>query len=154
MSGLWAIKFAVLNSLLAAAALTFAAVTGYWAQDRDAPVRFVNIAIDPKPVSPGKIMLVHYDIVRKKTCQVKLEQVLFDSQRVRYVLSELSYVADPGFGGSDRFAIPIQLPYVINPGMAHYRAVRIYYCNPLQRWLQWPIIVEVPDVPFEGASNG
>lgn len=43
---------------------------------------------------------------------------------------------------------PLQIPNML-PGAAEYRVTQFYYCNWLQRALNWPIIQVSPFIPFE-----
>lgn len=47
---------------------------------------------------------------------------------------------------------PLTIPNML-PGRAHYRVTQFYYCNWLQRLLNWPIIQTSPLVPFEVAPR-
>lgn len=44
---------------------------------------------------------------------------------------------------------PLEIPDQIAPGIAHYKVTQFYYCNPLQRWLDWPIVQASPSIAFE-----
>ena len=43
----------------------------------------------------------------------------------------------------------LSIPPQIEPGKAQYRVTQFYFCNALQRWLDWPIIEVSPSINFE-----
>lgn len=144
------------NSMFQTAFILFmfvaSGVLGYWAQERDEPIQILREEIENLDVHPGEILRVRYEIIRKKNCSVRLEQVLFDAQRTRFILPENEYTAAPGGVGEDTFVIPVEVPEKMGAGRASYRAVRSYICNPLQRFLNWPVIVVAQDVSFNVTS--
>ena len=125
---------------------TAAGVLSWWAVDRQVPMTVVHAEAINKNVVPGGTVLVRYNVVRHRSCAVRLEQVIFDADRVRYPLEIEEYFADPGPIGEEHFAVPISVPHNINPGVARYRAFRQYQCNPLH--YIWPIEQITWDVPF------
>lgn len=131
--------------------LAFALTTllAVWALDREPPTIQLRETILNPVTAPGEILKVEYEVYRKRVCSVTLEQVLFDAARVRYVLPTESLAVSPGGIGQEIFAIPIPIPATFSQGTGRYRAIRAYLCNPLQHWLNWPVVVISPDVAFE-----
>lgn len=122
---------------------------GWMAQDRAAPTSILVSRVLTPITAPGALLKVEFEVYRHKNCQVDLEQILFDSQKVRYILDVLSYTVAPGDVGHETFVIPVEVPKSFAEGPARYRAVRAYRCNALQHWLNWPIVVITPDVSFQ-----
>ena len=44
---------------------------------------------------------------------------------------------------------PLDIPKQVELGPAEYRVTQFYYCNPLQRWLGWPIVEKSVPIRFE-----
>lgn len=141
----------VLNWMVAILLIGLSAVLGYWVQDREAPVEITASKILTPVVKPGEPVKIVYTLTRKKICHVKVEQVLYDHDRVRYSPTVIDYVADPGakIMGDDPVGLAIEVPKHFAPGTAFHRAVRAYYCNPVHEILQWPIVLVGPDLEFE-----
>lgn len=137
----------ILNAFILAIILFFVATLTFWLQDRTAPVIVVDERVETPAVSHGQQLRVRYVIERKKTCQVYLEQMVFDSQRGRFIMETQDYLSEPL--GRDEFAVVLNVPYQMTTGPARYRAARSYFCNPVQRFLNWPITITQPDIGFE-----
>lgn len=131
--------------------LAFSGLLGYWIQDRDPPVDILEAKILTPVIKPGDAVKVIYFLNRKRLCHVRVEQVIYDSDRVRYSPTTLDYVADPGSRklGEDPIGYAVEVPTHFQEGPGFHRAVRAYYCNPIHELLSWPIILIGPDIPFE-----
>jgi hypothetical protein len=130
-------------------ALTFiglCGVIGFWGQDRSPPITVKQETVQVS-LQEGYIR-VAYDIERHRQCSLTLEQLLYDGQGDRLPIEPVYFPIAPGPTGPDRFGIKITVPKGFAPGQARYRAIRLYYCNPVQRLLNWPIVLNVPDVEF------
>jgi hypothetical protein len=44
---------------------------------------------------------------------------------------------------------PLSIPEAMSAGPASYKVTQFYFCNPLQWWLNWPIIKSSPYINFE-----
>jgi hypothetical protein len=139
----------ILNLIATIAVISISAVLGYWAQDRSLPITVLSEVAEPERVRTEDILRVRYQLRRHRMCSVILEQDVFDGKRTRHRLPTEEFLTAPGPVGLDEFAIPIEITKAMAGGKAHYRSVRSYYCNPLQRILTWPIIVIPPDAEFE-----
>lgn len=138
----------VTRFLLSASILSIAALLGYWTQDRDDPTRILVMHAVNDPVAPGDILKVAYEIQRDRGCHVHVEQLAFDRERLRMQAPDEDYTAAPGPDGSDKFTLQMPISTAAVEGPGTYYAVRAYYCNPLQTWLNWPIIVRTPPLTF------
>lgn len=122
----------------------------YWAVDRAPPVRPVDaIVINPK-VRPGEWLKVKYKMHPEPSpvtprCKVVIEQLMVSHDDIRARVDDVIYTVDPV---EEWVGLAPQVPHYFTAGVGHYWAVRAYYCNPLQRFLDWPIQVVGPQVPF------
>lgn len=123
-----------------------AGMLGVWLGDREPPT--VSAKLEPVVlrVPPGGNLNVRYSVYRTRSCPLRVERLLIDSQNVRYVLPATEFSAAPGPLGEDSYISMVPLPQGISEGTAHYRAITIYKCNPLHSI--WPIVVTAPDVEF------
>jgi len=124
-----------------------------WVTDRYPPVETIRIEIDPRPVQPGEQMKVQYDVIRHRVCETLYFQTLIDGAGVRWDLPELRLEVRPTDLGEERRAVAVTIPDKSAVGNAIYRNLRRYYCNPLQRLFNWPIVTASPNVAFHIASR-
>lgn len=139
----------LLNWLLFILAMSILFLIGSWTVDRRTPVDFNQSLVETPVVAPGGILRVHYQVTRHRNCSVHIEQVLFDENGGRYPMPDTVFVVDPGPLGEDAYSVLIPVPSFFQPGQARFRSARAYYCNPLQRFLDWPVVLP----PFEGKAN-
>lgn len=144
----------VLNWLLFLLSISIAFLTGAWMLDRKPPVEFISAVVATPAINPGGTVRIEYVVDRIRNCHVTIEHVLFDSGRGRYAVGDEDYIVDPGPLGADEYAVVITVPTNFPAGVARYRSARSYYCNPLQRFFDWPIIVppfreQVRDLHFQ-----
>jgi len=143
-----------LNRLLAVAFLIVmwaaTALITYWAMDREPPIRPAEAQVITPEVRPGDWLKVKYKMHPEPTpltprCKVVIEQLMVSSNNVRARVDDISYTVDPV---EEWVGLAVQVPSYFSPGVGRYWAVRAYYCNPLQRFLDWPIQVMGPQVTF------
>jgi len=139
----------ILNWFMTLLLILGTAIVTLWSSQRTPPVDILEESVETPIVTMGEALRVHYIIDRKDVCHVHLEQFLFDSRRGRFSLPDDDYSVAPGNVGRDEFSIVVPIPKGFLPGPATYRAIRSYRCNPIQAWLDWPIIVTAPDVNFD-----
>lgn len=120
---------------------------GLWVAERNPPTIQVEASIDQRPYRPGQRFLLHEVLERHKVCGLKIEKMLYDSEGVRYQLSDENYVAAPGPVGIDKFSEPIRIPRGVASGPARVRVIKVYYCNPLHNL--WPVFAPVFEVPLQ-----
>jgi hypothetical protein len=121
---------------------------GYWAQDRSPPITVISEITETPVVNTGEVLQIRYQINRHRQCSLVLEHDIFDGKRIRHRLDTQEFLTSPGPVGPDEFAIAVDITSSMAGGRATYRSVRSYYCNPLQRWFTWPIVVTPSDIPF------
>lgn len=136
------------NIIITFITLSLAATLGYWTQDRRPPTRIMEVRALTEVVRPGGNVLIYYEVERERGCHVHVEQIIFDSQRRRIAAPDEDYTGAPGPARQDTFALSVSIPTNVSEGTARYRAIRSYYCNPIHRWFDWPIVVVTPDITF------
>lgn len=141
----------MLNAFIILMGMALAGIVGYWSQDREVPAKLVDHRILTPVITDGGVVKVIYVLERSKACRVRVEQVVYDSENVRFPASDLDFAIDPGRQklGRDTIGMAVQIPPWFARGPAIHRAVRAYYCNPLQKLLDWPVILIGPDVEFK-----
>lgn len=120
-------------------------------QDRSFPITVKEETVSVQ--STQSTIRISYEIFRCRQCSLILEQLLYDGQGDRLPIAPVRFPVAPGPPGPDRFGIKIEIPPGFVEGRARYRAIRLYYCNPVQRLLDWPIILNSPDVEFDYRRN-
>lgn len=139
----------LVNLIIAIIAIGLSGLVGYWASDREDPTTLRSVEPITDRVAPGGILKLKHNVVRKRSCRVHLEQILFDGENARFTTQDEDYNASPGRIGDEHFVIQVSVPNTATEGDARYRGIRSYYCNPLHYWFNWPIVVDTPDVKFE-----
>ncbi len=120
---------------------------GMWANDRTPPTAVISAEPTASSVAPGGILEIEYKVIRTRSCATKVERMLFDSRRVRHVLTDLEFEAAPGPLGPDKYTSVLPIPAHFARGEGRYRAVTSYRCNPLHAL--WPIPAMTADVSFD-----
>jgi len=135
-----------------------AAVFGYmvWvALDRTPPLVLFDGKITPGIVNPGEhdVKVLWRARYSGRDCPGLTQRELIDSGR--HLWPELKRVrggifepdADNPLLGTVSTP-PLYIPNML-PGKAEYRVTQFYYCNWLQRLLNWPIVEVSPFITFE-----
>lgn len=140
----------IVNAMVMVLGIIFAGLLGYWVSDRDPPASLVDVEIITPVVHENGVVKVIYKLDRSRYCRVRVEQVLYDSENIRFPASDLDFAIDPGRQklGVDKIGMAVQLPSWFAKGPAIHRAVRAYYCNPLQKFLDWPVLLIGPNTEF------
>jgi hypothetical protein len=132
---------------LAVVGATFGMV-GMWAADRESPTHIKELVIENSPVQIGTPFVAVFTVYRQKDCASKVERMMFDSQRVRYVYEDLQFDSSPGpIGVDDVYRVTLVVPHHASRGEARFRTQATYYCNLLHRF--WPVKGEVKVAPFD-----
>jgi hypothetical protein len=139
----------LLNWVLFLIALAIMFLIGTWAFDRQTPVTFHEAIVETPVVQPGGILRVAYKVTRTRNCSVHIEQVLFDENGGRYPMADTFFLVDPGPLGEDAYAVLVPVPSFFHVGKGRFRSARAYFCNPLQRFFNWPVVIP----PYEGKAN-
>jgi hypothetical protein len=119
---------------------------GFWTADKEAPTRINRVEVLDNAVPPGGTVRIRYHVNRVRSCPVQIDRILYDAQRSRTTLEDLTFAASPGPLGDDAYIVQLRVPNSFVEGPATYQTIARYECNPLQRL--WPIIVQAPGVAF------
>jgi len=140
----------ITNALVMIAGILLSGMLGYWVTDRDPPAKLVSARVLTPVIHEGGVVKVIYVLDRNRYCRVRVEQVLYDSENIRHPALDLDFAIDPGRQkmGTDSIGMAVKIPEWFAKGPAIHRAVRAYYCNPLQKFLDWPVILAGPDMEF------
>lgn len=124
-----------------------AGVLGTWAGERDTPVYIRSVNVLTPVVRPGADLRIRYHVYRRDNCRTTLQRVLLDHQLTRYILDDIVLWSAPGPLGDDEYTSAVPLPVKFAPGVANYRAVTKYECNPVHYF--WPIVRVASDLEFK-----
>jgi len=127
----------------------------WMALDREPTFTLLEGSIIPNPIRRGETATIVWRVKYSgSVCEGKMQREIIDARRQLwpYVIRErgAKYHPDPDYPGYGWIeTVPLTLPDGIAPGPASYRATVFWYCNWLQRQLEWPIVVDRPVITFE-----
>jgi hypothetical protein len=122
------------------------AMLGLWTTDREPPSQAISTQVLTETIRPGDQLRILYTVRRWRSCQVKIDRLLFDAAGERYVLDDLEFAGAPGPLGETTYTVGITIPRRFAAGLGRYRTASTYVCNPLQRI--WPINGPGTEVEF------
>jgi hypothetical protein len=128
-----------------------AALLGAWSTDRSSPIDVLKTEVLTPIVGPGGELCISQEFVRRESCRTRLQRVLVDSTRERYVMPDLELWAATGPLGRDVYKTCTPIPLKFAAGPASYRAVTEYVCNPLHNL--WPVVRAADEVTFESKGE-
>lgn len=116
-----------------------AAVLGTWVSDREPPTAIVAVDVMTPTVPPGGELRINYRLHRwRADCAIHADRVIIDSRRAQYSLPDVDFAASPSQRtGEDSTTSIVPIPPNIAQGLAEYRAITTFVCNPSHRI--WPI---------------
>lgn len=132
------------------------AVLAWWTFDRTPPLILYDGEIIPQQVRQGQtgVRVVWHARFSGRDCPGFTQRELTDSKhnlwpkrkRARGGIFHPS-MSDPfvGIVTTPPLSIPSQMAIGKD---ANYRVTQFYYCNPLQRFLHWPIVQQSVKIPF------
>lgn len=140
----------IIVTILGAIGIAFAGMVGYWYQANDPPTKILREEVINHAVNPGTTLFLEIVTDRSRNdCKIHVERMIFDGQNTRMALPDEDWEAQPGeLGVSRPFREPVFIPHDAAPGNAVYRAIRSYWCNPIQRFFDRPLIVRTDDHAF------
>jgi hypothetical protein len=122
---------------------------GLWISDRDPPtVSAAKPEVLTPTVQPGGYVRIKYTLLRRRSCAVKTERLLFDGDNVRYPLEDLTFEAAPASLGPDSYVSQVPIPRTFSQGQGRYRTISTYTCNLVHKWF-WPIAGQPTEVEFK-----
>lgn len=127
-------------------ALMLASPLLYWTFDRSDPVTIHSLELFPKEVRPGQKVLRRIEVTRNRRCYTDSSILLFDGDRVRWVLDEPPIESPGPLHVRDTYSQPMVIPKDAAPGPAEMRISTRRICNPLQNL--WPLVANAPPVHF------
>jgi hypothetical protein len=128
-----------------------ASALGFMWLDTQPPTVVLKMEILNEPVRPGGELKIKYTVYRLRSCETSIDRLLFDHEKQRVILEDLTFNGAPGPLGESNYVAQVPIPRSFATGPATYRVVSRYVCNPLQRI--WPIVTINPDVNFEVAGE-
>ena len=138
--GFWCNMAAAVFAVLVVAPVTFVLA------DREDPVQITEQKIAGNLVPGGKAR-IEWEAVATKFCPGTARARITSSVGIVYEYELLQTVYRVG-GSKERYAIEFTLPESITPGDARREVIVYYYCNRIQRWLDWPIYSKRDPVHF------
>jgi hypothetical protein len=131
-------------------AAIIATVFGYWTADRTPPVVRIDGGILPSAVKPGDVALVKFTLKQKSSrdCPAVITREITDSHNLVYRLAEIPATYSAPNGDRENFTREVTIPRGIAFGPAKYNSCMIAICNPLQRFLDWPVHTCGPVLDF------
>jgi hypothetical protein len=129
---IWCHASAIIFGALVVTPLTFMSL------DRDIPVTILSSKVTGNPV-PGATVGITWEAISSRPCTGDARSWIIGSNRVLYDYAPRPTVIRSTKTERGIYSIEIVLPSSIPPGPATRFTLARYYCNPLQRWLDWPI---------------
>jgi hypothetical protein len=118
----------------------------YWSVDRGEPVTVHRYELFPKEVRPGQKVLRQIEVTRNKRCYTDVSVLLFDGERVRWIIDEPPIEAPGPLHVRDSYSQPMVIPRDAAPGPAELRITTRRICNPLQNL--WPLVTHSQPIYF------
>ena len=131
---IWCHVIAGFVSFTVIAPLTFMAL------DRVEPVT-VHSTMFSGELAPGGTVTITWDATATRSCSGVVRRRIIDETGAMFEYDEQSTVIRPkGELGRRTYRREFVLPKSAKPGPALHSVVVLYYCNPLQVALNWPIV--------------
>lgn len=117
--------------------------------DRNPPIVFHERYAMNNDVPQGGILSVSLIEEHMRYCKSGDYRWVIDSEQTKHTITSFSVSkASPYAVGKFHEQRDVTIPLAASLGPARYYIEAYYYCNILQRILDWPIIVRSPDVRF------
>ena len=134
----------VLSCALAVCLLAGVMVVLVLALDRGVPVQTLSIDTSKlEGVPPNGDGGLRYVVHRRRSCATQIQRVFKDAGGMRFIdpKEKPLYVPPPPLDelGRQEFSVPVHIDREMAPGRACGVVNLDYFCNPLQRFLSWPI---------------
>lgn len=135
-------------------AIGLAAPAAYWMTETLPPLEVVDARVVEGKVTRGEHLHVRYDLRYHKACRGYVSRMVSDSLGIVHLIEPTRTFnpLNPGMhvtpGTVSDLRVRIPVPTGAAPGPATYQARIEYYCNPLQRFLDRPIVFLTPEIDF------
>lgn len=137
----------VLAILLLTPVASFSALLGFWAQQRAPCYEILEGNPRPNPSSPGQSVDLQWKVnVKTQSCSATFFRVLEQPGSWVWATRELSStfsILRPGINYTHS-SEPMIIPNNVEDGEYRVYTVVKFTRNPLQRWINWPIIYYGP----------
>ncbi|HMF51782.1 MAG TPA: hypothetical protein VK603_24205 [Candidatus Saccharimonadales bacterium] len=137
-------------------AICFVGPVAWMALDRRPPLILYDGQLSPSKVQAGQtdVKVVWRAKFAGRDCGGLTQRELIDSKRYLWPALARSragiFQPDPNNKNEGTVVTPpLSIPDSMSPGRATYRVSQFYYCNALQRIMQWPIVAVSPPIEFE-----
>ena len=134
---------AILATLIFGPIAIISAVMGYWAQQRDPCYTILSGNPSPNPASAGSPVNLQWKVdVKSRDCSGTFFRVLEQPGRWIWVTSEFvsAFTVLPLGINYTHSTQPMIVPNNAEDGEYQVYTVVKFYRNPLQEWLNWPIV--------------
>ena len=98
---------------------------------------------------PGGRITLTWSATALKYCEGSARARIISANGIVHEYDPLPTVIRSRSGERGTYRVEFVLPSNIDPGMARRESHVAYYCNPLHRWLNWPIRAVREYGPFE-----
>lgn len=122
-------------------------IVSYWTLDRRSPVQVHSTTLSPLAVRPGETMARRISVTRFRVCPTKVEPIIIDGARGRWVLEEPETESPGHIGSVDTYTVAMIIPVNASPGNAELRLTITRKCNPIQAYL-WPLVTTRAPIKF------
>lgn len=122
--------------------------------DNTPPYSYTKIDIAPVPAVSGEDIYITFHVEsHRNSCGAGLVYREFKEASGKLHVYDPILRSRAPILQDGKFTRIAELPFNLAPGQVMYRGNGCYFCNPLQRWLRWPICVPTPEVPFTVVSH-
>lgn len=129
------------------AAGTLSGVLGYWAADRELPVRVTDTVLLTPVVAPGQELRIRVYGFRHKSCRSVFQRLYRDGEGARFIHDDVDIRLSTSNLGQDNWVVPLPISVTAKPGRGIFRMLTQYYCNPLH--YIFPLIDMQPPMEFK-----
>ena len=96
------------------------------------------------PVAPGEDLKLHSKIIRERSCPVRMERIIVDGAKFRFVLPAIDFSLAPGKLGVDEFTQGVPTHPSSATGPATLTVIMSWNCNPVDKVVGRSTVVTVP----------
>lgn len=137
------------NLIAATVAISIFGPLTYMALDRELPFRLKDGITIPEVIQAGSFYQTSWTVFPIKYCPGYVTINIIDSQKATTTIaSQPSYFNQVGtkHEWTRINSLPRIMPSRVAPGKATVYVKNEFYCNVLQKWLNWPIIKQHPPI--------
>ena len=113
------------------------------AVDSRAPVIITKSEMVPNVVVPGQTVTIRWTTIELRACDGVVRRRFVDAARVIHEIEPAPTIYRARVKDTPTFSRDVTIPSGMAPGPATYGGTRHYYCNPLQKWFQGWLGIEI-----------